>query len=180
MIPELDATVKKEFGITTTILSLTALGALALPNILDKGNALKEIAYAYDGLKADGIILFTRYGEGNHYLGHPDFQDIWAELNRRPAVILVHPTHPVDTAQTAFDILYLKTVRNNPNSKIILSHTGGTFPFLIGRPASILPKNLEDLDVLWNDARNFYYDTAVAGTENVFRILERFAKPYYF
>ncbi|TPX08549.1 uncharacterized protein E0L32_010036 [Thyridium curvatum] len=166
----------------------------ALPNLLDKELALKEIAYAYDVLKADGVTLFTRYGKDNHYLGHPDFKDIWAELNRRSAVILVHPTHPVDTSQvsnlpqpvirypfetttTALDMLHNKTVRNNPNCKIILSHAGGTLPFLIGRPASILPKGKEELDAFWDDARNFYYDTAVAGTENVLKILETFAKP---
>ena len=166
----------------------------ALPNILDKEIAFKEISYAFDVLKADGVTLFTRYGEDNHYLGHPDFKDIWAELNRRHAVVLVHPTHPVDTSQvsglpqpvirypfetttTALDMLHNKTVRNNPNCKIILSHAGGTLPFLIGRPASILPKGQQELDVFWDDARNFYYDTAVAGTENVFRIMETFAKP---
>lgn len=166
----------------------------ALPNILNTELALKEISYAYDVLKADGVVLFTRYGEDNHYLGHPDFKDIWAELNRRSAVILVHPTHPVDTnqvsglpqpvirypfetTQTALDMLYNKTVRNNPNCKIILSHAGGTLPFLLGRPASILAKTEEELDAFWDDARNFYYDTAVAGSENVLRIMEKFAKP---
>ncbi|KAJ0418595.1 hypothetical protein BJY00DRAFT_314747 [Aspergillus carlsbadensis] len=226
--PALDEKVNQEFGITTSILSLTAPGACilkdpqasadlarktneyaaklrdenpqkygflaALPNILNKRLALEEIAYAYDVLKADGVVLFTRYGEGNHYLGHPDFKDIWAELNRRSAVILVHPTHPVDTnqvsglpqpvirypfetTQTALDMLHNKTVRNNPNCKIILSHAGGTLPFLLGRPASILAKTEEELDAFWEDARNFYYDTAVAGSENVLRIMEKFAKP---
>lgn len=217
-----------KFGISTTILSLTAPGACilkdpqaaatlarktneyaaklrdenpkkygflaALPNIMDKELALAEIAYALDVLKADGVTLFTRYGPGNHYLGHPDFKDIWAELNRRSAVILVHPTHPVDTSQvsnlsqpvirypmetttTALDMLVNKTVHNNPNCKIILSHAGGTLPFLVSRPASILPKGQEELEAFWDDARSFYYDTAVAGSENVLRILERFAKP---
>lgn len=226
--PELDAKVNDKFGITTTILSLTAPGACilkdpkesanlarkanefcaklrderpkeygflaALPNLLDKELALQELNYAYDVLKADGVILFTRYGEGNHYLGHPDLEYFWAELNRRSAVVLVHPTHPVDisqvsnlpqpvirypfeTTQTALDMLHNKTVRNNPNCKIILSHAGGTLPYLLGRPASILPKTEEELDAFWDDARNFYYDTAVAGSENVLRILERFAKP---
>lgn len=155
---------------------------------------MDEIAYSLDVLKADGITLFTRYGEDNHYLGHPDFKGIWAELNRRHAVVFVHPTHPVDISQvsglpqpvirypfetttTALDILHNKTGRNNPNCKIILSHGGGTLPYLIGRPASILPNGQEELDAFWDDARNFYYDTAVAGTENVFRILETFAKP---
>lgn len=226
--PELDEKVNQQFGITTSILSLTAPGACilkdpqasadlahktneyaaqlrdsnpqkygflaALPNILDKQLALDEIAYAYDVLKADGVVLFTRYGEDNHYLGHSDFTDIWAELNRRSAVILVHPTHPVDisqvsglpqpvirypfeTTQTALDMLYNKTVRNNPNCKIILSHAGGTLPYLLGRPASILTKTQEELDAFWDDARSFYYDTAVAGSENVLRIMEKFAKP---
>lgn len=225
---ELDQKVNDKFGISTTILSLTAPGACilqdpqasanlarqanefcaklrderpnqygffaALPNLLDEELTLNEIAYAYDVLKADGVVLFTRYGKGNHYLGHPDFKSIWAELNRRSAVILVHPTHPVDTAQvsglpqpvirypfettqTAIDMLLNKTVRNNPNCKIILSHAGGTLPYLIGRPTSVINKTKEDADAFWEDARSFYYDTAVAGTDNVLCILEKFAKP---
>lgn len=58
-----------------------------------------------------------------------------------------------------------------------MSHGGDTLPCLIGRPASILPKNEEELAAFWNDARNFYFDTAVAETENVFEILETFVKP---
>lgn len=115
-------------------------------------------------------------------------------MNRRHAVILVHPTHPVDISQvsnlpqpvirypfetttTALDMLHNKIVRNNPNCKIILSHAGGMLPYILGRPTSILTKNQEELDAFWDDARNFYYDTAVAGTENVFKIMETFAKP---
>lgn len=166
----------------------------ALPNILDTELALKEIEYAYDVLKADGVTLFTRYGSGNTYLGHPDLKPIWAELNRRSAVVLVHPTHPVDTAQvsglpqpvirypfettqTALDMIYNKTVKNNPNCKIILSHAGGTLPYLIGRPTSIFCKTEEEVAEFEEQAKNFYYDVAVAGTENVLKVLETFAKP---
>ncbi|KAL2211550.1 amidohydrolase 2 [Sarocladium strictum] len=166
----------------------------ALPNIMDKELALKELAYALDVLKADGVTLFTRYGPDNHYLGHPDFKDIWAELNRRSAVILVHPTHPVDTnlisgisqpvirypfetTQTALDMLYNKTIRNNPNCKIILSHAGGTLPYLWSRPASIFSKTEEELEAFKKDLRSLYYDTAVAGSDNVLKVLETFADP---
>lgn len=165
-----------------------------LPNILDKELALEEIKYAYDTLKADGVVLFSRYGSGNHYLGHPDFKDIWAELNRRSAVILVHPTHPVDTelisgvtqpvirypfetTQTALDMLKCKVVTNNPNCKIILSHAGGTLPFLLGRPTSIYCDTEDEVEEFWEQARNFYYDVAVAGSENVLGLMEKFAKP---
>ncbi|KAL5343984.1 hypothetical protein BJX70DRAFT_393405 [Aspergillus crustosus] len=226
--PEFDQAVNDKFGITTTILSLTAPGACilsdkneraelarkanefcaalrdkdpkkygffaALPNILDKELAFAEIAYALDVLKADGVTLFTRYGEGNHYLGHPDFKDIWAELNRREAIVFIHPTHPVDTSQvsnlpqpvirypfetttTALDLLVSKTVRNNPKCKIILPHGGGTLPYLIGRPASILPQGPKELEEFMEDVRSFYWDTAVAGSENQLKVLEGFAKP---
>ena len=56
------------------------------------------MAYALDVLIADGVCLFTHYGPGLQYLGHVDFQDIWAELDRRAAVVFIHPTHPADTA----------------------------------------------------------------------------------
>ena len=169
----------------------------ALPSLLDKDLALTELNYAFDTLKADGVTLFTRYGSGNHYLGHPDLQYIWEELDRRQAVVFIHPTHPVDTnlvskslpqpvidypfetTKTAVDLLVSRTMRKFPNVKIILSHAGGTLPYLIGRPASVMPyldKSHNPEDFI-EDARNFYYDTAVAGSTNVLTILQHFAKP---
>ncbi|KAF2671831.1 amidohydrolase 2 [Microthyrium microscopicum] len=169
----------------------------ALPNLHDKENVLKEIAYCDDKLKVDGFTLFSRYGPGNHYLGHPDFKDIWDELERRKAVVFIHPTHPVDTnlvnpglpqpvidypfetTKAAVDLIASRTVKRCPNVKIILSHAGGTLPYLVGRPATVLPY----LDKTWNpedfieDASNLYYDTAVAGSKNVLLVIEKFAKP---
>lgn len=169
----------------------------ALPSLLDKDLAKTELAYAFDTLKADGVTLFTRYGPGNHYLGHADLQYMWEELNKREAVVFIHPTHPVntnlisksllqpvidypfETTKAAVDLLVSRTVRKFPKVKIILSHAGGTLPYLIGRPASIMPYLDESHtpEDLIEDARNFYYDTAVAGSTNVLTILQDFAKP---
>lgn len=61
---------------------------LPLPHI---DESLKEIAYALDTLKTDGIGILTNYGD--KWLGYSYFDPIWNELNRRKATVY---THPVD------------------------------------------------------------------------------------
>ena len=169
----------------------------AMPSLLDKELTLSELKYAFDALKADGITLFTRYGPGDHYLGHHELQYIWEELDRREAVVCIHPTHPVntnlinpllpqpiveyplETTKTAIDLLTSKTVRKFPKVKIILSHAGGTLPYLVERPATVLPylDSSHNTEEFIEDARNFYYDTALSGSKNVLTVLQAFAKP---
>lgn len=161
----------------------------SLASVLDTGAALEEISYAFDVLHADGVCLFTRYGDDNHYLGHKDLEPIWEELNRRNAVVFVHPTHPVDTnkvnarlpqpsidyphetTRTALDMLMAGTRNKFPNTKVILSHAGGTLPWIIGRIATPLSKTSAlagKLTIgsshaqLMEDFRSFHYDVALS------------------
>src|SRR5436309_1618142 len=60
---------------------------LPLPHV---DESLKEIAYAFDTLKADGIGVMTNYGD--KWLGYAHFAPIWEELNRRQATVYTHPT----------------------------------------------------------------------------------------
>lgn len=60
--------------------------SLPLPNL---DAALMEIEYAYQTLKADGISLYSSVGE--QYIGDPAFAPVFDELNRRRAVVFLHP-----------------------------------------------------------------------------------------
>jgi predicted TIM-barrel fold metal-dependent hydrolase len=62
---------------------------LPLPDI--EGSIL-EIEYAFGALNADGVVLLSNYQ--GHYLGDPIFEPLWAELDRRCAVVFVHPGKP--------------------------------------------------------------------------------------
>ena len=161
----------------------------SVPSLLNTEAAIEEMRYALDQLHADGITLMTRYGEDNHYLGHPDFIPIWDFLNERKAVVFVHPTHPVDTnlvnkhlpqpawdyphetSRAAMDMITQNMLRDHAsNCKIILSHAGGDLPYLIDRAAGILAHTPPSFnpgktrDGFINEARMFYYDTALSSS----------------
>ncbi|KAI9654483.1 MAG: hypothetical protein M1821_006573 [Bathelium mastoideum] len=172
----------------------------SVPSPLDTQRCLAEIRRAFDELHADGVILMTRYGDDNHYLGHPDIQPVWQELNRRKAVVLVHPTHPVDThavnarlplpifdyphetGRTAVDLILSNTLLDvAQDCKIILSHAGGTLPMLLARVEGLMSftgfgeKCIRE--VRGEEAGFFYYDTALASSDEQLAALTRIAKP---
>ena len=132
----------------------------------DTEGSLREIEYAFDTLKADGICVLSSYGDV--WLGNPMFWPVYEELNRRHAVIHVHPTPPncclnlpvakdgvpnegamveygTDTTRTIASLIFSGTAKRFPSISWIFSHAGGTMPFLIerflqfGASAEIIP-----------------------------------------
>ena len=72
-----------------------------------------------------------------------------------------------------------KTVREHPNCKIILSHAGGTLPYLATRAAVTLPDyGLSDQSSadFMQDAKSLYYDLALSGNDYTLGLLTKFAK----
>jgi predicted TIM-barrel fold metal-dependent hydrolase len=65
-------------------------GQFASVPLPDVDAALAEAAYALDTLGSDGVVLMTN--AGGRYLGDPEFESLWAELDRRAATVFIHPT----------------------------------------------------------------------------------------
>ena len=152
--------------------------ALPMPDV---EGSLKEIEYAYDVLKVDGVAFLTSYD--NKYLGDKSFDPVFEELNRRNAVVYTHPLeaaccrnpltgvsaqtleYPTDTTRIIMNLIISNTATRCPNVKFIFSHAGGTIPSLAGRflgaaaSAESLAQAAPPNSRLYH-LRRFYYDTA--------------------
>jgi len=151
--------------------------AIPLP---DTEGSLREIEYALDVLKLDGVGLLSSYDNGK-LLGHPNFAPVMQELNRRKAVVFVHPTvscclnpiphintpsieFPFDTTRTITDLVFSGTLMRCPNIRFIFSHGGGTILMLLERlsggnlkpeeRAAVIPNGIE------HEVQKLYYDIA--------------------
>ena len=157
-------------------------GQFAMLPILDIEGSLREIEYVFDVLKADGINLMTNIGD--KWLGDPYYDPIFAELNRRKAVVYTHPACPTcttnvlpeireaviefgtDTTRAIARLLFSGAAAKFKDIEWIFSHAGGTAPFLTERLVRYAQteKGMAQRvpDGVLTYLRRFYYDTAQA------------------
>lgn len=73
------------------------------------------------------------------------------------------------------------TLRQNPDCKIILSHAGGTLPYLIHRVAAMLPETPmtvgKSYEEILEEASTFYYDVALSSNKATLKALYEVAQP---
>jgi predicted TIM-barrel fold metal-dependent hydrolase len=151
--------------------------ALALPDV---EGSLREIDHAFDVLKADGIGLMTSYG--GKYLGDPTFTPVFEALNRRKAVVYVHPVSPAcctalmpavspnfieflqDTNRTVLSLMFTGTLRRFRDITFIFSHAGGSLPMMAGRISGLVASYPEAAaaipDGFLSEFRRLYFDVA--------------------
>jgi predicted TIM-barrel fold metal-dependent hydrolase len=118
-----------------------AFAALPLPDV---EGSLDQIVYAFDVLELDGVSVMTN--AGGSYLGDSRFDPIFAELQRRAAVVFVHPIaspdpvahtlglpdslldYPVDTSRAIAKLHYSNTFARTPEVKYVFVHAGWDDP----------------------------------------------------
>ncbi len=162
---------------------------LPLPEV---DGALREIEYVFDTLHADGVILLANYS--GKYLGDPAFEAIWAELDRRQAVVFVHPgqpplstaagvagplvDYPFDTTRTAAQLVLNGIMDRYPRARVILAHAGGFLPYAshrIAELARVFRPEVADATSILATMQRFYFDTALSSSPAALPSLNAFA-----
>jgi 6-methylsalicylate decarboxylase len=169
----------------------TRFGGFACVPLPDVEGSLREIAYALDVLKLDGVVLFSN--ARGVYLGDHRFAPLFEELQRRAAVVFVHPTaspdnafhqlglpdslldFPVDTSRAIANLHYSNTFARTPAVKYIFSHAGGTIPYVATRFGIVdemaIIDGAEERGTAAETLRRLYWDTALSWKDPILQML---------
>ena len=163
--------------------------ALPLPDV---SKAIEEAKYALDVLKADGIKLATNVK--GQYLGAPELDTLFAFLNERKAVVILHPHRPEpvnkqvmtqtplamqeylsETTRAVTNMISRNVLARYPQVKVVVPHCGAYLPLAIPRMKSLTPvmqanKMVGEIDYEAN-LRALYFDLAGAHSPEVIRML---------
>jgi aminocarboxymuconate-semialdehyde decarboxylase len=156
-------------------------GMFATLPLPDVDATLGAIEYAFDTLSADGVTMLSNIR--GRYAGEPYLEPVWAELDRRHAVVFLHPAqpqlplasgeaaplidYPFDTTRAAVQMVLNGVTTRYPNLKVILVHAGGFLPYVAYRVAELNrvfdPHSLAPREIL-DQCRRFHVDTALSSS----------------
>jgi 6-methylsalicylate decarboxylase len=169
-------------------------GSFALLPLPDVDGALEEITYALDILHLDGVGLFSSVND--RYLGDPLFDPVFDELNRRNAVIFIHPTHceapaatnlgappfvveyVFDTTRAIVNLVFTGTLKRFPDIRLIIAHGGGTVPFITQRISMLEGhRHAKGVADVLPTLRSLYYEIASTTAVYALRSLQELGDP---
>jgi len=153
-------------------------GFFAVVPLPDIEGSLHEIEYALSSLKADGIGLMTSYED--KWLGDPRYGPVFEELNRRKAVVFVHPTTglccrtllpdvnpimleiPQDTTRAVTNLLFSGSFTKFKDIRFVFPHGGGSVPMMVNRMHQYGPRDAGEKlpNGIKYELRRLYYDIA--------------------
>jgi 6-methylsalicylate decarboxylase len=164
-------------------------GAFALLPLPDVDHALEELTYALDILHLDGVGVFSSVSDC--YLGDEKLDPVFDELNRRKAVVFIHPAHceapehmhlhappfvveyVFDTTRAVVNLIYSGTFKRCPDIRFIVAHCGGTVPFLAQRMAMMeRHRGAQGVTDVLPTLRSLYYEVASATSRFALRSLQ--------
>src|SRR5574341_859415 len=167
-------------------------GAFALLPLPDVDGALEELTYALDILHLDGVGLFSSVTD--RYLGDPLFDPVFDELDRRKAVVFIHPAHceapahtglrappfvveyVFDTTRAIVNLIYTGTLERCPDIRFIVAHGGGAAPFLAQRIAMMEGhRGAKNVTNVMPSLRSLYYEIASTTGHSALRSLQELA-----
>jgi predicted TIM-barrel fold metal-dependent hydrolase len=157
---------------------LSFWATLPLPHVED---AIAEIGRSFDELGAVGVVLSTFVMNGS--IAREEFEPVYAELDRRNAVVFLHPCQnglcsplindfgltvcagaSMEDAVAAMHLIARQIPMRYPNIRFIVPHFGGILPMLLNRLDGQMPQQgfAEKPSVT---ARRFFYDTVGWGSK---------------
>jgi 6-methylsalicylate decarboxylase len=162
-------------------------GGFACLPLPDVDASLEELRHGLDVLRLDGVVLFSN--ALGVYLGDDRLSPLFDELQRRQAVVFVHPNaspdpaahrlglpdslidFTADTTRAIAQLHYSNTFAHTPDVTYIFSHAGGTVPYLAGRFAIVDQMNVipgaENRASAAHTFRHLYWDTALSWSDPV-------------
>ena len=166
-----------------------AWAALPLPHV---DASLREIEFALDTLGLDGVLHFSSYH--GPYMGNPMWEEVYAELDRRGAVLYLHPEDPevkpleqyppfmfyarFDTTMAIYNYIYSGMAERYPNITVVAAHGGGAAPnlsFISHASGLILPDGMKNAPKgLETYMKRMYYDTGICASPHALACLDAF------
>lgn len=153
-------------------------GCVPLPYV---EGAIEEAARAMDELGAVGVKVATN--NNGVYLGDPTLDPFFEELDRRSALVIIHPCrarhsprncitggvaaifeYPSDTTRAVLNMTAHSVMSRFPHIRFVVPHCGSFLPYMLQRfdgvSGILASKGMMDKVDIYDEVKNLWFDIA--------------------